>query len=83
MPRGRSRHGDPQDETAVRQPMLRRTIRTSNRFIFLKTVKTASSSIEIALSSLCGPDDVITPTREDLDEQRAIRAQNFRLGSIP
>lgn len=31
-----------------------------HRFIFLKTTKTASTSIEIALSQHCGPDDVIT-----------------------
>lgn len=30
------------------------------RFIFLKTLKTASTSIEIALSKYCGPQDVIT-----------------------
>jgi hypothetical protein len=50
-----------------------------HRFIFLKTMKTASSSIEIALSTQCGPDDIITPAREDLGEQRAIREQNYRL----
>lgn len=32
-----------------------------HRFIFIKTAKTAGTSIEIALSRLCGPDDVITP----------------------
>ncbi len=31
------------------------------KFIFLKTVKTAGTSIEIALSKYCGPDDIITP----------------------
>ncbi|HKK15546.1 MAG TPA: sulfotransferase family 2 domain-containing protein [Gammaproteobacteria bacterium] len=31
------------------------------RFIFLKTNKTAGTSIEIALSRFCGPDDIITP----------------------
>ena len=31
------------------------------KFIFLKTNKTAGTSIEIALSKYCGPDDVITP----------------------
>jgi hypothetical protein len=37
-----------------------------HRFIFLKTRKTASTSIEIALSSICGKDDIITPlTPED------------------
>lgn len=32
-----------------------------HRFIFLKTNKTAGTSIEIALSRECGPDDIITP----------------------
>lgn len=32
-----------------------------HRFIFLKTTKTAGTSIEIALSRFCGPQDVITP----------------------
>lgn len=32
-----------------------------HRFIFIKTEKTAGTSIELALSALCGPDDVITP----------------------
>lgn len=37
-----------------------------HRFIFVKTRKTAGTSIEIALSRLCGPRDVITPiTPED------------------
>lgn len=32
-----------------------------HRFLFLKTNKTAGTSVEIALSRHCGPDDVITP----------------------
>lgn len=32
-----------------------------NKFIFIKTEKTAGTSIEIALSKYCGGDDVITP----------------------
>jgi hypothetical protein len=32
-----------------------------HRCIFIKGVKVAGTSIEIALSSLCGPDDIITP----------------------
>lgn len=32
-----------------------------NRFIFIKTAKTAGTSLEIALSKYCGPDDIITP----------------------
>lgn len=36
------------------------------KYIFLKTTKTAGTSIEIALSKFCGPTDVITPiTTED------------------
>ncbi|MGK7954215.1 MAG: sulfotransferase family 2 domain-containing protein [Crocosphaera sp.] len=43
------------------------------KFIFIKTNKTAGTSIEIALSKFCGPRDIITPisledeaTRKDL-----------------
>lgn len=32
-----------------------------HRFIFLKTRKTAGTSVEIALSRTCGPDDIIAP----------------------
>lgn len=32
-----------------------------HKFIFIKTTKTAGTSIEIALSEHCGPDDIITP----------------------
>jgi hypothetical protein len=38
------------------------------RFIFLKTAKTAGTSIEIALSRHAGPDDIITPISSG-DEQ--------------
>lgn len=31
------------------------------RYIFIKTRKTAGTSVELALSRFCGPDDVITP----------------------
>ncbi len=33
----------------------------THKFIFLKTQKCAGTSIELALSEICGPDDVITP----------------------
>jgi hypothetical protein len=36
-----------------------------HEFIFLKTRKTAGTSTEIALSQHCGPDDVITPIKEE------------------
>lgn len=43
-----------------------------HRFIFVKTHKTAGSSVEVALSRHCGPDDILTPM---LAEEEAIRAQ--------
>ena len=36
-----------------------------HRFIFIKTNKTAGTSIEIALSKFCGDDDIITPISRD------------------
>ena len=52
-----------------------------HRFIYIKTKKTASSSIEAALSTLCGPDDVITPASEEIvrEFEGERKAQNFRL----
>lgn len=35
-----------------------------HRFVFIKTHKTAGTSLEIALSRYCGPRDIITPIRE-------------------
>lgn len=50
------------------------------RFIYIKTFKTASTSIEAALSEFCGPDDVITPASEPLMKfRKGERAQNYRL----
>ena len=42
-----------------------------HRFIFFKVVKTAGTSLEIALSRFCGPDDVITPISPEDEELRA------------
>ncbi|TWT57516.1 Sulfotransferase family protein [Thalassoglobus neptunius] len=39
------------------------------RYIFIKTNKTAGTSVEIALSKFCGPDDIITPI-SPVDEQK-------------
>jgi hypothetical protein len=39
-----------------------------HKFIFIKTCKTAGTSLEIALSRYCGPDDIITPISA-VDEQ--------------
>lgn len=40
------------------------------RFIFLKTNKTAGTSIEIALSKHCGEEDIITPIARDDEKLR-------------
>lgn len=40
-------------------------------FIFLKTNKTAGTSVEIALSKFCGPDDIITPITAEDERLRA------------
>jgi hypothetical protein len=48
-----------------------------HKFIFLKTKKTASTSIELALSALCGDGDVITLLTE-IDE--ALRANGRGAG---
>jgi hypothetical protein len=51
-----------------------------HKFIFLKTKKTAGTAIEAALSELCGPLDVITPYREESEQDRKGRPpQNYRI----
>lgn len=54
-----------------------------HKFIFVKTRKRAGTSIEIALSKFCGPDDVICPITESdelVREQVGHRgAQNYHL----
>lgn len=51
-----------------------------HKFIFLKTKKTAGTAIEAALSELCGPSDVITPYREESEEDRkGLGPQNYRI----
>lgn len=42
------------------------------RFIFIKTRKTGGTSLEIALSTLCGADDVITPISVADETLRAV-----------
>lgn len=58
-----------------------------HKFIFIKTQKTAGTSIEIALSQYCGPLDVITSeTKEDeqLRKELGYRgAQNFNISYPP
>ncbi|MDZ4737308.1 MAG: hypothetical protein SGJ07_13260, partial [Rhodospirillaceae bacterium] len=51
-------------------------------YIFIKTVKVAGTSVEMALSSYCGPDDVITPVHPRDEVRRGLkmrRPQNFAL----
>lgn len=52
-----------------------------HKFIFLKTKKTAGTSIEIALSKICGEKDILTPISEIDEEFRkkfsGISAQNY------
>jgi hypothetical protein len=55
----------------------------AHKFIFLKTKKTAGTSIELALTKLCGDDDIITPLTEVDEAKRAggRAAQNWCLHS--
>lgn len=52
-----------------------------HKFIFIKTTKTAGTSMEIALSKFCGPDDIITkisPEDEVVRQELGFRgAQNY------
>ena len=51
-----------------------------HKFIFLKTIKSAGTSTEAALSQICGPKDIITPYREESEGDRKGRApQNYRV----
>lgn len=54
-----------------------------HKFIFIKTEKTAGTSLEIALSEFCGPDDIITKiTINDELKRRELgykTAQNYNI----
>ena len=51
-----------------------------HNFIFIKGMKVAGTSVEMALSALCGPDDIITPLSQ-IDELERLKfgrgCQNF------
>ncbi len=53
-----------------------------HKFIFIKTNKTAGTSIEIALSKYCGPDDIVTPISPEDEEIRKnlgyVTPQNYQ-----
>lgn len=45
----------------------------AHKFIFVKGVKVAGTSVEIALAPVCGPDDIITPITP-IDERKRLEA---------
>jgi len=56
----------------------------AHRFIFIKTMKTAGTSLEIALSRFCGPGDVITPIEpEDEAIRRALGYRGPQNDAVP
>jgi hypothetical protein len=42
-----------------------------HRFVFVKTRKTAGTSVELALSQACGPEDIVTPVSPEDEPLRA------------
>jgi hypothetical protein len=48
-----------------------------HRFIFVKTRKTAGTSIEVFLSQVCGPDDVVTPILPHVEPHRPRNHDGF------
>ena len=46
-----------------------------HRFIFIKTRKTAGSSVEIGLSRVCGEGDIVTPLIDRLGEEELRRSE--------
>ncbi|TNE59616.1 MAG: hypothetical protein EP340_02125 [Alphaproteobacteria bacterium] len=51
-----------------------------HKFIFIKTAKTAGTSIELALAQICGEEDVITPFSAKSEKERTGRPpQNLEL----
>src|SRR5262245_19944983 len=55
----------------------------AHRFIFLKTKKTAGTSTELALSALCGPEDIIPPLGRHEGLRRGAGPRNWqRTGPI-
>jgi Sulfotransferase family len=51
-----------------------------HKLIFLKTKKTAGTALELAMATICGPEDIITPTDPDegVDALRRVRLpQNY------
>ena len=52
------------------------------RFIFIKTVKTAGTSIEVFLSKQCGPTDIVTPIAPPIEGHQLRNYEGF-INPIP
>lgn len=50
------------------------------KFVFIKTMKTAGTSLELALMNACGPEDIVTPIVPSEPAQRA--AKNLNLNNV-
>ncbi len=51
-----------------------------HRFVFLKTKKSAGTSVELALSAICGPEDIISPVSAEDEAMRLGRGvQNIEI----
>ncbi len=48
-----------------------------HKFIFIKTVKTAGTSMEVFLSAHCGDDDVVTPIQPPIEPHKARNFEGF------
>jgi hypothetical protein len=48
-----------------------------HKFIFIKTAKTAGTSIEVFLSKHCGPDDIVTPIAPPVEGHHARNYEGF------
>lgn len=53
-----------------------------HRFIFIKTVKTAGTSIEVFLSKHCGPQDIVTPIVPPIEGHQPRNYEGF-INPIP
>jgi len=51
---------------------------TLRRLIFIKGVKVAGTSVEMALSEICGPDDIVTPIMPRDELERMMRGAGCR-----
>jgi hypothetical protein len=54
-----------------------------HRFIYLKCRKVGSTSVEMALADLCGPDDIVTPLDGEKTRPNAQRQVNWQNHEVP